>query len=106
MAISDDHGDTWYASQPLIGFGNIQPTVLRRNDGTLVALMRENGPLKHIRIAESKDDGLKWGPVGTTKLPNPGAGIDGVRLADGHWLLVYNDSTSNRASLGRFNFRR
>ena len=44
MAVSDDNGLTWYASQPLIGFGNIQPTVLRRNDGTLVAYMGEKRP--------------------------------------------------------------
>ena len=64
MAISDDDGATWYASQPLIGFGNIQPTVLRRNDGVLVAYMRENGPRACIRVSESKDDGLTWSPVG------------------------------------------
>jgi len=61
LAISDDAGKTWYASEPLAGFGSIQPSVLRRNDGTLVAYMRENGPLKKIRIAESRDDGLTWG---------------------------------------------
>jgi predicted neuraminidase len=99
MAVSDDNGSTWYASQPLIGFGNIQPTVLRRNDGTLVAYMRENGPSHHIRVAESPDDGLKWGPVGETPLPNPGSGIDAVRLANGHWVLIYNDSASSRANL-------
>ncbi len=32
-------------------------------------------------------------------LPNPGAGIDGVRLANGHWLLVYNDTARGRNSL-------
>ena len=63
MALSDDEGATWYASKPLIGFGNIQPTVLRRDDATLVAYMRENGPLKRIRVSESKDDGVTWGPV-------------------------------------------
>ena len=99
MAVSDDQGHSWYASEPLAGFGSIQPTVLRRNDGTLVAYMRENGRLKKIRISESRDDGLSWGPVGVTDLPNPGAGIDGVRLANGHWLLVYNDTTEKRASL-------
>ncbi|HRX82899.1 MAG TPA: exo-alpha-sialidase, partial [Pirellulaceae bacterium] len=45
MAISDDDGETWFASKPLLGFGNIQPSVLRRDDGTLIAYMRENGPL-------------------------------------------------------------
>jgi predicted neuraminidase len=99
MAVSDDGGQTWYASKPLIGFGNIQPAVLRRDDGTLVAYMRENGPLHRIRISESKDDGLSWGPVGVTELPNPGSGLDGVRLADGRWVLIYNDSTRGRNSL-------
>lgn len=99
MAVSDDGGKTWYASEPLIGFGNIQPAVLRRNDGTLVAYMRENGPRERIRIAESTDDGLTWGPVGESRLPNPGSGLDGVRLKNGHWLLVYNDTTDGRSSL-------
>jgi predicted neuraminidase len=99
MAVSDDDGKTWYAGKPLIGFGNIQPTVLRREDGTLVAYMRENGPRDRIRVAESKDDGITWGPVGVSELPNPGSGLDGVRLANGHWLLVYNDTTEGRRSL-------
>ncbi|MFO0915626.1 MAG: sialidase family protein [Pirellulales bacterium] len=99
MAISDDLGETWMASEPLVGWGNIQPTVLRRDDGTLVAYMRENGVTNRIRVSESRDDGMTWGPVGISDLPNPGAGIDGVRLANGHWLLVYNDTTDGRNSL-------
>jgi predicted neuraminidase len=99
MAISDDQGETWYASQPLIGLGNIQPAVVRRDNGTLVAYMRENGALNRIRVCESQDDGLTWGPVGVSELPNPGAGVDAQRLANGHWLLVYNDSTKGRNSL-------
>ena len=99
MAISDDDGRTWRASQPLIGFGNIQPAVLRRRDGTLVAYMRENGPRDRIRVCESKDDGVSWGAVGESTLPNPGSGLDGVALASGRWLLVYNDTTEGRHSL-------
>lgn len=99
MAISDDGGQTWTASEPVCGFGNIQPAVLRRNDGSLVAYMRENGPLRKIRVSESKDDGVTWGPVGTIDLPNPGSGLDGVRLANGHWVLVYNDTARGRSSL-------
>jgi len=99
MAISDDDGQNWRAGKPLIGFGNIQPAVLRRADGTLVAYMRENGPRDRIRVAESQDDGVNWGPVGVSNLPNPGSGLDGIRLANGHWLLVYNDTTEGRRSL-------
>jgi predicted neuraminidase len=99
MAITDDGGKTWTASRPLIGFGNIQPAVLRRTDGTLVAYMRENGPRKRVRVAESKDDGLTWGPVDSSELPNPGSGLDGLRLASGQWLLIYNDTVQGRNRL-------
>jgi predicted neuraminidase len=99
MAISDDQGKTWHSSRPLAGFGNIQPAVLRRRDGTLVAYMRENGPLRRVRVADSKDDGVTWGPVGATDLPNPGSGLDAVALESGHWVLVHNDTTRGRSSL-------
>jgi arylsulfatase A-like enzyme/predicted neuraminidase len=99
MAISDDGGKSWSASQPLAGFGSIQPAVLERKDGTLVAYMRENGLFKRIRAAESKDGGVSWGSVYSTDLPNPGSGLDAVRLANGHWLLIYNDTLRGRASL-------
>ena len=99
MAISDDDGQTWFASKPLAGFGNIQPAVLERRDKSLVAYMRENGPLDKIRVSESRDAGLTWGPVGTMELPNPGSGIDAVRLSNGHWALVYNDTLQGRNSL-------
>ncbi len=99
MAISDDGGRHWRASKPLLGYGAIQPSVLRRDDGTLVAYMRENGPNERIRVCDSKDDGETWGPVYLSSLPNPGSGLDGVRLKNGHWLLVYNDTIDGRHSL-------
>lgn len=99
MALSDDGGRTWRASEPLIGFGNIQPVVLERRDGLLVAYMRENGPLEKIRSCESADGGETWGKVGMLDLPNPGSGLDAVRLANGHWVMVHNDSVEGRASL-------
>ena len=99
MALSDDGGLTWRAGRPLIGWGNIQPAVLRRSDGTLVAYMRENGVTGRVRVAESADGGDTWGPVGVTGLPNPGSGLDGLRLSSGTWLLVYNDTASGRNRL-------
>ena len=99
MAISDDQGETWRASKPLIGFGNIQPAVLERRDGTLVAYMRENGITTKIRVCESKDGGEIWGDVYSSELSNPGSGLDGIRLISGKWLLVYNDTLKGRHSL-------
>ena len=64
MAISDDDGKSWSTSQPLIGFGNIQPAVLQRNDGTLVAYMREKRsaqPHSYLRIQRQRHHmGTGW----------------------------------------------
>lgn len=99
MALSDDGGETWFASRALAGFGNIQPAVLQRKDGSLVAYMRENGPLERIRASESRDDGVTWNPVESISLVNPGSGLDAVRLRNGHWCLIHNDTTEGRHSL-------
>jgi predicted neuraminidase len=99
MAISDDRGATWRASQPLIGFGNIQPSLVRKNDGEIVAFMRDNGPHHRIRLSTSRDDGISWTTVVNSPFPNPGAGIEAIRLANGHWALIYNDLPSGRHSL-------
>jgi predicted neuraminidase len=99
MAISDDRGASWTASQPLIGFGNIQPSLVRKNDGVLVAFMRDNGPHHFIRMSSSSDDGVSWSPVVDSPFANPGAGIEAIRLANGHWVLIYNDQPRGRNSL-------
>jgi predicted neuraminidase len=99
MAISDDRGASWTASRPLIGFGNIQPSLVRKNDGSLVAFMRDNGPHHRIRLSTSTDEGVSWSPVVSSSFPNPGAGIEAIRLASGLWVLIYNDLPRGRHSL-------
>ena len=99
MAISDDQGASWFASRPLAGYGNIQPAVLEKRDGALVAYMRENGPVDRIRISESRDHGMTWGRVGATDFLNPGSGLDAVKLKNGNWVIVYNDTVKGRSSL-------
>ena len=100
MAISDDWGKTWQFSEPLVGAGNIQPTIVRKQNGHLVAYMRDNGPPpKRIQQSESADGGFTWSMVTDSELPNPGAGTDAVTLANGHWAIVYNDTEKGRHSL-------
>ncbi|XZE44423.1 sialidase family protein [Pirellulaceae bacterium SH467] len=99
MAISDDGGLTWRASGPLIGYGNIQPAVVERQDGTLVAYMRENGFTGKIRICESRDQGESWTDAFSSELANPGSGLDAVRLQNGRWMLIYNDTLDGRHRL-------
>ena len=42
---------------------------------------------------------MTWGPVTDSSFPNPGAGVEAIRLANGHWALVYNDLERGRHSL-------
>ena len=100
VALSDDDGRTWRPSDPIVGFGNVQPGFVRKRDGTLVAYMRDNGPApKRIPRAESHDQGETWSPVLDTAFFNPGASIEPITLANGDWLLVYNDLEQGRHSL-------
>ncbi len=100
MAISDDWGKTWTTSTPLVGLGNIQPSIALRQDGSLVAYMRDAGPPpKRLQFSESFDRGETWGPVVDTDLPNPGSGAEVITLRNGNWLLIYNDLERGRYSL-------
>jgi len=100
MAISDDWGKTWKTSTPLVGRGNIQPSLARRTDGTLVAYMRDNGPApKRLHVSTSKDRGETWTSVEDSALPNPGSGAEVLVLRDGTWALIYNDLEWGRYSL-------
>ncbi len=100
MAISDDGGYTWNASEPIVGHGCIQPSVVRKNDGTLVAYLRDNGPPpKRAMISYSKDNGMTWTPAQDTDIPNPGSSLEAIRLRNGHWIMVFNDLESGRHSL-------
>ncbi len=100
MAITDDWGKTWHTSTPLIAGGNIQPSIVRRNDGSLYTLMRDNGPApKRLHQSESHDRGDTWSPVTDSELPNPGTGAEIISLRNGDWVLVGNDTESGRHSL-------
>jgi hypothetical protein len=100
MAWSDDDGTTWQTSAPLLGLGNVQPSVARRRDGTLVALMRDNGPPPfRLHQSESRDNGATWSAVTDSAWPNPGSGAEVIALANGHWALVGNDTEAGRHRL-------
>jgi len=100
MAISDDWGGSWHTSAPLVGAGNIQPSIVNRQNGFLFTLMRDNGPPPHrLQRSESKDRGETWSPVVDTDLPNPGSGAEIITLRNGHWVLISNDTDRGRYRL-------
>ena len=99
MAISDDGGNSWKASQPLVSYGSIQPTVLERSNGHVVAMMRENGVHKRIRYSVSDNQGRNWSTVQETDLSNPGSKVNVVALKNGSWVLAYNNLDDGRHSI-------
>ena len=100
MALTDDWGATWQVSAPLVGAGNIQPSIVQRRDGSLYTLMRDNGPApQRLMQSESRDQGLTWSPVTDSDVPNPGSGAEVIRLRNGHWLLIGNDTEDGRHQL-------
>ena len=100
MAITDDFGKTWQFSDPLVGAGNIQPSMAIKKDGTIVAFMRDNGPQpKRHMTSESKDNGMTWSLVTDSDLVNEGSGSDIVTLTNGHWIIAYNDAEDGRYTL-------
>jgi predicted neuraminidase len=92
--------DAWQMSGPLNDpkeFGAIQPAILVHSPTRLQILCRSQQ--KVITEAWSNDAGRTWTPMVATPLPNPSAGIDAVRLADGRFLLVDNPIPSGRDKL-------
>jgi predicted neuraminidase/predicted glycoside hydrolase/deacetylase ChbG (UPF0249 family) len=100
VAISDDNGDTWKPSLPIVGRGNIQPALLQKKDGTLVAYMRDNGDApQRIIVSTSEDNGYTWSVSRKTFIPNPGSSVEAITLVDGNWLMVCNDLEDGRNRL-------
>ena len=99
-AISDDVGEHWRASSPMVGLGPIQPTFIQKNDGTLVAYFRDSGdPPMRVLKSVSQDNGETWSFAVDTEIPNPGSSLEVIKLKDNRWLMAYNDVEEERHSM-------
>jgi len=100
MAISDDEGATWRDGSPIVGVGLNQPSVVRKQNGILVAYMRDEGPApKRVQISESKDDGETWSVAVESDIPNPDSSLEAIALRDGRWVMAFNDREEGRDRL-------
>jgi predicted neuraminidase len=103
MEFTKDLGKSWSRTKALNDgkeFAAIQPTILRHAGGNLQILCRSDG---NLREAWSSDGGKTWTALTKSILPNPSAGIDAVRLADGRHLLVYNHSDGDSGGRRKLN---
>lgn len=81
------------------GCTSFQPSLIPTGDQSAVAMMRDYTPARRIHLARTDNGGWSWGKPAATSLPNPDAGISGLRLSEGSLLLCYNDSPANRSDL-------
>jgi predicted neuraminidase len=87
-------GNTWTRSGIMPGAS--QPTVIARDNGELLSLMRSR---PRIKQSVSKDNGETWSKPVASVLNNPGAGIAMTKLKSGRVVLVYNNSEDSRSPL-------
>lgn len=100
MEWTKDPLGAWAKSDPVNkteDWDAIQPTLLDHGQGRIQILCRSKQGV--VTQAWSEDEGRSWSPMTKMSLPNPNAGIDGVRLADGRFLLVYNPTRRGRHQL-------
>jgi alpha-L-rhamnosidase len=100
MDWTTDAGKTWERTDVLcdgVSQSAIQPTILKHGDKLqILCRNRSPGPLWQ---SWSDDGGRTWSKFELADLPHPGSGIDGVTLADGRQLLVYNHTIFGRSPL-------
>ncbi|MGG1518193.1 exo-alpha-sialidase [Paenibacillus oryzisoli] len=100
-AYTDDHGITWKFSEPIVGSGTIQGSLIEKADGTIRGYFRSgkldgrNGRMAwHTTYSESTDKGVTWSvPKVDPYLKNDG-GFELSKLPNGDWLLATNQETS------------
>jgi predicted neuraminidase len=88
-----DLGRTWQrVSVPkgAVEIEAIQPALLPHRDGRLQAIGRTRQG--RVFTTQSADNGATWSRLTLLDIPNPNSGLDAVALADGRFLLVYNDA--------------
>lgn len=101
----DPHSKKWSESNRVRSrLGNIQPAPAIIEGDHLMAFCRRGGdyngrPDGWLVRTESWDGGKTWSAGVDSEFPNPNAAVDFLRLKNGHHLLVYNNSFSDRTPL-------
>lgn len=89
---------TWSESNRIFSAnGNLQPAPVQISDDYLVAYCRPGGDFqpntnRFVIRSESRDGGRIWTKGENSQFRNPNSAIDFIKLANGHLLLVFNDT--------------
>ncbi|HLY69917.1 MAG TPA: exo-alpha-sialidase [Puia sp.] len=99
IALSDDDGETWRNSLPIVGRGNVQPALVQKKDGHVIAYMRDNGDdPNRVQVSESADSGFSWTAAQKINIPNT-ASVELIVLQDGRWAFIGDDEDDGRYRL-------
>jgi len=102
VAISEDDGESWRPSLPIVGRGPIQPSLAQKQNGDIVAFMRDSGdPPSRVHKSISSDKGESWTATVKTEIPNT-ASVELLKLKDGKWAFFGNDIIDGRYRLSLF----
>jgi len=103
VAISDDQGKTWHTSQPIVGFYNVQPSFIAKENGDIVAYMRDNGRVQRVYESTSRDKGETWTPaINNAYLAESGSGLQVLKLENDLWTMLVNDLVQDRYRLSLY----
>jgi predicted neuraminidase len=77
----------------------LQPTLLARSETDWLALMRDGGDDKKIKVAQTRNGGRDWQDLPDLPLHNPDAAIAGLSLGPELMVLAHNARPDSRAVL-------
>lgn len=77
----------------------LQPTLLMVNESHWLALMRDNGPVGNVAVAQTLDNGQSWADLPDLALNNPDSSVAGLAMAPGRMFLAHNSSPHSRMVL-------
>ena len=102
VAISDDDGESWRPSLPIVGRGPIQPALVQKQNGEIMAFMRDSGdPPSRVHISISNDQGASWSATKKTAIPNT-ASVELLKMQDGKLAFLGNDIEDGRYQLSLY----
>ena len=80
----------------------MQPALVQKKDGTIMAYMRDNGDApSRVQISESVDSGMTWTAAQKSQIPNT-ASVEVYKLRDGKWAFIGNDIDDGRYQISLY----
>ncbi|HLP44647.1 MAG TPA: sialidase family protein [Candidatus Kapabacteria bacterium] len=81
------------------GTGYLQPSMISTSPHSAAVFHRSHRDKSYVTMSFTNDTGATWTAPQKIDIPNPGSGLNALRLSDGRILLAFNDSPIRRDNL-------